>query len=220
MKIFVTKLTTAIAILVVLVAQASTTMAWWDIASGGAPTITGGVSGTVTGSSSTSTDLFVTINFGEVSPANTNSYVKVTVPVMVRADQDYRVTATISGGTNANAQALQRSDIGFGLNNMRRLTNGKVCNRSSHIIAGVFGNDPATNLFISASGRVAFPSSLNDVTTGTLLLSGPTLGSKNRNTDNGWAFDAIFVVAPQFFANGSTTATITLTISNGFNVAC
>ena len=51
----------------------------FDISSGGAPTITGAVGGSVTGSSSVLNNLLVTINFGEVSPSNTNSIVKITV---------------------------------------------------------------------------------------------------------------------------------------------
>ena len=39
-----------------------------DISSGGQPTITGAVNGTVTGSASVLNDLVVTVNFGEVSP--------------------------------------------------------------------------------------------------------------------------------------------------------
>ncbi|HET9711271.1 MAG TPA: hypothetical protein VFP64_05295, partial [Pyrinomonadaceae bacterium] len=43
-----------------------------DISSGGLPTITGAVNGSVTGSASVLNDLVVTVNFGEVSPLNTN----------------------------------------------------------------------------------------------------------------------------------------------------
>src|SRR5437660_5208038 len=79
-----------------------------DISSGGLPTITGSGNGTLTGSSSVLNDLVVSINFGEISPLNTNPFVKVTVPIAIRSNQDYKVTASITGGTNANAQALQR----------------------------------------------------------------------------------------------------------------
>ena len=77
-----------------------------DISSGGAPTITGAVGGSVTGSSNVLNDLVVTINFGEISPSNTNNIVKVTVPIAVRSNQAYQVTATYSGAVNGNTQAL------------------------------------------------------------------------------------------------------------------
>jgi hypothetical protein len=193
-----------------------------DIASGGAPTITGALSGSVIGSSDVTTNLSVTINFGEVSPLNTSSYVKVTVPIAIRSDRDYKVTAAITGGTNANAQALQRTDIGFGINNFRSMgSKAKVCTKSTHLIYSPFNNDPASSMSILASGRVAFTSDLADPATGTTLVSGPTLSTTNRrDINNGYIFDAIFVIAPQFFANGNTTATITFTITDGFNAAC
>jgi len=196
--------------------------AFFDISSGGSPIITGALSGSVVGSSDTTTDLVVNINFGEISPLNTNNYVKVVVPVAIRSDRDYQVSATITGGTNANAQALQRADIGFGVNNVRSMgSKSKVCSRSSHLVTSPFGNDPASNRSILPSGRVAYLSDLADVTTSTTVLSGPTLSeNKSRANNNGYIFDAIFVVSPQFFANGNTTATITLTIGDGFGVPC
>src|SRR4051812_12021122 len=180
---------------------------FFDMASGGTPTITGALSGSVVGSSNISSDVVVTINFGEVSPLNTNPYIKVTVPIAIRSDRDYKVTATITGGTNINPQALQTSDIGFGINNIRAMgSKSKVCTRSQHLISSPFSNDPASNMSILPSGRVAFLSDLNDITTSTTVLSGPTLSeNKSRSIDNGYIFDAIFVVTPQFFANGNTS---------------
>lgn len=194
-----------------------------DISTGGAPTITGALSGSVSGSSSVTTNLSVTINFGEVSPANTNSYVKVVVPIALRSDRDYKVQASLTGGTNANAQALQPSDIGFGISNWRAMgSNSRVCTNSPHLIYSPFGNDPSTTISTSASGRVTYTSTLNNLSTATTLISGPPLskGDKNRKLDDAWIFDAIFVLTPQFFAAGNTSATITFTISDGFNVPC
>ena len=195
-----------------------------DISSGGAPTITGSVGGSVTGSSSVTTNLSVTINFGEISPSNTNSIVKVTVPIAVRSNQAYSVRATYSGAINANAQALQKSDIGFGLRNWRAMgSNSRVCNNSSHIFYSPFSNDPASSVSINpTTGRVQYVSDLADVTTSTLILSGPRLsnGNNNRQTNDGYIFDAIFTITPQFYASGTTSATITFTISAGPNVNC
>jgi len=195
-----------------------------DISSGGAPTITGTTGGSVTGSSSVLNNLTVTINFGEISPANTNSIIKVTVPIAVRSNQAYSVRATYSGAINANAQALQKSDIGFGLRNWRAMgSNSRVCNNSSHIFYSPFSNDPASSVSINpTTGRVQYVSDLADVTTSTLILSGPRLsnGNNNRQTNDGYIFDAIFTITPQFYASGTTSATITFTISAGPNVNC
>ena len=117
-----------------------------DISSGGAPTITGAVSGSVTGSSSVQTDLAVVIDFGEISPSNTNNIVKVVVPIAVRSNQAYKVVATITGGTNVDPQAMQRADIGFGVNNWRAMgPQSRVC-ANPHIFYTPFNNDPATGV--------------------------------------------------------------------------
>ncbi len=194
-----------------------------DISSGGAPTITGAVGGSVTGSSSVLNNLSVTINFGEISPSNTNGIVKVTVPIAVRSNQAYRVRATYSGSINANAQALQKSDIGFGLINWRAMgSNSRVC-ALPHTIYSPFSNDPASSVSINATtGRVQYVSDLADVTTNTTILSGPRLsnGGASRATNDGYIFDAIFTITPQFYAAGTTSATITFTISAGPSAPC
>ena len=71
-------------ILFCLVFARTTSAQALDISSGGQPTITGAVGGSVTGGALVTDDLVVTINFGEVSPLNTNSIVKVTVPFALR----------------------------------------------------------------------------------------------------------------------------------------
>src|SRR4026209_3020556 len=115
-------LTYSLLSMLVLVAAAQATSAQaLDLSSGGRPTITGAVTGSVTGSSNVTNDLVVTINFGEVSPLNTNSIVKVIVPIAIRSNQPYQVAVSMSGLNNGNAQAGQASDVGFGLQNPRLL---------------------------------------------------------------------------------------------------
>src|ERR1041384_3420626 len=141
----------------------------FDISSGGLPTMTGALSGSVTGGSSVTTNLSVTINFGEVSPKNTNNIVKVIVPIAVRSTAAYKVTATVTGSTNANVQAIQRSDIGFGANNMRSMGGilARTCDESPHLFASPFGNEPAGHVTFAANGRVVYPSTLNNVAAST-----------------------------------------------------
>ena len=128
-----------------------------DISSGGSPTITGALSGSVSGSSSVLNNLSVTVDFGEVSPLNTNNIVKVVVPIAVRSNQPYRVRASLTTSTNANPQAVQTTDIGFGVNNFRAMgSNSRVCTRSSHIFYSPFNNDPSSGVTINASGRAQY----------------------------------------------------------------
>jgi len=195
----------------------------FDISSGGTPTITGASGGSVTGSSSVLNNLSFTVNFGEVSPANTNNIVKIVVPIAIRSKNPYQVTVSVVGGTNANAQAIQRSDIGFGVNDLRSLGAGQVCTRSSHIFYTPFNNDPASNRTINAAGRATYPSTLNNIGASTVILSGPRLSVGNptpRTTTNGYVFDAILTLTPQFFAAGVTSATLTFNIVTGPASAC
>jgi hypothetical protein len=195
-----------------------------DISSGGLPTITGSVNGSVTGTANVTGDLVVTINFGEVSPLNTNSVVKVVVPIALRSNQPYQVAVSMSGLTNANSEALQASDVGFGLQNPRLLGGaGQICNQSTHIIRSPFNNDPANSATIAASGRVSYPSSFASLSGSTVILSGPELSKNNspkRQQSDGWVFDAVFALTPQVFVSGVSSATLIFTISPGPNVPC
>ena len=205
------------------VAQSASAQAL-DISSGGQPTITGAVGGSVTGSASVLNDLVVTINFGEVSPLNPNANVKVVVPIGLRSNQPYQLSVSMSGLTNGNPQALQASDVGFGIQNIRPLGGaGKICNQSPHLIRSPFNNDPAITATVGANGRVSYPSSLASLSGSTVILSGPELSKNNsskRQNSDGYEFDAIFVLTPQFFAAGISSATLIFTISPGPNVPC
>ena len=218
------KLRTLLALLILLIVAETVSAQALDLSSGGQPTITGAVNGSVTGSASVLDDLVVTINFGEVSPLNTNGIVKVIVPIALRSNQPYQVSVSFSGLTNANVQALQQTDVGFGLQNIRRLGGaGQICTQSTHIIRSPFDNDPATTATIGANGRVSYTSSLANLSGSTIILSGPELSKNNsikRQQSDGYIFDAIFTVTPQFFAPGVSTATLVFSISPGPNVPC
>jgi len=215
-----TLLTVAIFFVVVQTASAQAL----DISSGGLPTITGAVNGSVTGSVSVQNDLIVTVNFGEVSPLNTNSVVKVLVPIALRSNQPYQVVVSMSGLTNANAQALQASDVGFGVQNLRLLGGaGRICTQSTHVISSLFDNDPATTAIVGSNGRVSYSSSLASLSGSIVILSGPELSKNNsakRQLTDGYIFDAVLALTPQFFAAGVSSATLIFSISPGPNVPC
>lgn len=215
----------AIFLCILLVCTATTISAQnFDISSGGQPIIAGALGGSVAGSSSVLNNLSVTINFGEISPANANSLVKVVVPIAIRSSQPYQVAVTISGLGNANPQALQASDIGFGENNWRAMgANSRVCVNSPHIFYAPFNNDPAVTKTIAANGRATYQSTLSNISVSTVILSGPRLSKGSigaRGTDDGYIFDTILAITPQFFAAGASSATLTFTISAGPSVPC
>ena len=195
-----------------------------DISSGGQPTITGAVNGSVTGSASVLNDLVVTVNFGEVSPLNPNAAVKVVVPIALRSNQPYQVSVSLSGFTNNASEGLQPSDVGLGIQNLRLLGGaGKICNKSTHIIRSPFDNDPATAATVGTNGRVVYPSSFATLSGATVILSGPELSKNNRSKrqqSDGWVFDAVLTITPQFFSAGVSSATLTFSIAPGPNVPC
>ena len=215
---------TIFVVLILLAAAQSVSAQALDISSGGQPTITGALNGSVTGSASVLNDLVVTINFGEVSPLNPNAIVKVVVPIALRSNQPYQVSVSVSGLTNADAQALQRSDVGIGIQNLRLLGGaGQICDQSTHIVSSPFNNDPALTATVGADGRVSYPSSLANLSGSTVILSGPELSKNNsskRQQSDGWVFDVIFTLTPQFFAPGVSAATLIFSISPGPNVPC
>lgn len=219
------RLTISILTLLILFTVAQTVAAQaLDISSGGQPTITGGVNGSVTGSVNVTDDLVVTVNFGEVSPLNTNAIVKVTIPVALRSNQPYQVSVSVSGITNANGEALQASDVGLGIQNPRLLGGaGKICNQSTHLIRSPFNNDPATSATVGTNGRISYPSTLANISGSTIILSGPELSKNNsskRQQSDGWIFDVILTITPQFFSAGVSSATLVFSISPGPNVPC
>ena len=219
------RVTFSLLVIPICLAFARTTSAQaLDISSGGQPTITGAVGGSVTGTSDVATDLVVTINFGEVSPLNTNSIVKVTVPFALRSNQPYQVSVSMSGLNNANGEAVQASDIGFGIATPRLLGGaGKICTQSNHVIRSPFNNDPALTATVGSNGRVSYQSSLGNLSGSTVVLSGPELSKNNsikRQQSDGWIFDAVFTLTPQFFASGVSSATLIFSISAGPNVPC
>jgi hypothetical protein len=70
---------------------------------------------------------------------------------------------------------------------------------------------------------VAYPSTLANLSGATIILTGPELSKNNsskRQQSDGWIFDAVFALTPQFFVSGVSSTTLIFTISPGPNVPC
>lgn len=218
-----------IALFCLLVSGGSGAAAAWaqnfDISSGGQPTIVGALNGSVSGSSSTLQNLAVTVNFGEVSPLNPNPIVKVTVPILIRGTEAYQVTVAATGTAILDPRAIQPADAGFGVRNVRASgSKSQLCTNSAHVVASPFNNDPALTAAPNASGRIAYQSSVANISAGATVLTGPKLtqgNSRLKRSDDGYIFDAIFTVTPQFYAPGAApNATLIFTISAGPAAPC
>jgi len=199
----------------------------FDIGSGGPPSMSGARGGSVSGSAATSQDLVVTANLGDVSPANRNGVVKIVIPVAIRSTRPYQITVSISEAFDANPRAVRASDVGFGVLNLRTLGAGaQICTQSVHSFRAPFENDPATGITLDPRGRASYPSALSNVGVSTVILSGPklTLAVEGapllRAADNGYVFDAVLAIKPQFYAAGTFSVVLTFNISEGPEVPC
>lgn len=198
------------------VSMSGSVAAAFRMSSGGAATVSGV---TVTGDTFNTRPLAVTLTFGDVGPANTNSIVYATVPVQIRSNAAYKVVGQMTANTfNAgDTEAIHATDVGFGVLNLRAAGDGAGLTAtavSGSTIAVAVAHDPVSEV-VTSGLRASYPSTLNSVSASTQVLSGPRLtkASQENKTNNGLLFDTKFAIVPQYFSTGSFSATLTLTIS-------
>ncbi|HEX8556583.1 MAG TPA: hypothetical protein VF668_00545 [Pyrinomonadaceae bacterium] len=190
-----------------------------ELNSGGAVTLTGNSGGGVTTDGVADNALAVVVNLGELGPGNTNSFVKASVPLKIRSNTNYVLSmsaAVSSSGTTSNR--IVASDIGFGLGSFSR--SSAVGVHTTGVDADNTSGDPtgvANGAVNPTSGRyeyVAARSHLGAFSASTTVLSGPrVLNAVPRSNTNGLTVPAVFSVKPQFYEEGSLTATATFTIA-------
>lgn len=189
-----------------------------EINSGGAVTLTGNSGGGVTTDGVTNSPLAVSINLGELGPGNPNNFVTASVPLKLRSNAPYvlSVSATVnSSGTSSSR--IGAADVGFGLGTISRL--GIGVNNTGSDTNATSGDPtlPANGSVNATSGRYEFTgvrSNLNSFTSATTALSGPIImNAVPRSNANGLTVPAFFAVKPQFFENGTTTISVTFTVT-------
>jgi hypothetical protein len=189
-----------------------------EINSGGAVTLTGNSGGGVTTDGVVNTPLAVSINLGELGPSNTNSFVSAQVPLKLRSNASYvlsmSATVTSSGST---ANKIGAADVGFGLGTITRSGTGV---NTSGTDTNATSGDPtlaANGSVNGASGRYEFTavrSNLSAFSSATTALSGAfIMNAVPRSNSNGLTVPAFFAVKPQFFENGTTTVSVTFTVT-------
>ena len=189
-----------------------------EINSGGAVTLTGNSGGGVTTDGVVNTPLAVSINLGELGPSNTNSFVTAQVPLKLRSNASYvlsmNATVTSSGST---ANKIGAADVGFGLGTITRSGTGV---NTSGTDTNATSGDPtlaANGSVNGASGRYEFTavrSNLSAFSSATTALSGAfIMNAVPRSNNNGLTVPAFFAVKPQFFENGTTTVSVTFTVT-------
>ena len=199
------------------VTMSATVSKFVEINSGGAVTLTGNSGGGVTTDGVANSPLAVSINLGELGPSNTNSFVTAQVPLKLRSNANYvlSMSATVtSSGTSASR--IVASDVGFGLGTVSRTGVGVASGSDTNATSG----DPtlaANGSVNGTTGRYDFTavrSNLSAFSSATTALSGPIImNAVPRSNANGLTVPAFFAVKPQFFKNGTTTISVTFTVT-------
>ena len=204
------------------VTMSGTVSKFVELNSGGAVTLAGNSGGGITTDGVTDSALAVAINLGELGPGNTNSFVKATVPLKMRSNANYVLSmSAVVASTGSSTSKITAADIGFGLGTFSRPSTGPS---SIGVASGTDTDNTSGDPTLAANGAInatsgrfeytAARSNLGAFSSSTTVLSGPRiLNAVPRTNENGLVVPAIFSVKPQFYENGTTTATATFTIA-------
>jgi hypothetical protein len=170
-----------------------------ELTSGGAVTLTGNLGGSVITDGTANTPLAVVVDMGELGPANSNSFVKLSVPLRLRSNVAYQLNmvGTVAGA-GATSFSLKDTDVGFGLTPAARPANlapGADTNSTP--------GDPTVGGSTDVNGRWVFAganSTIGAYAVSGAVLNGPRINQAvSANSNTSLTFPAIFAVKPQFF---------------------
>ena len=200
------------------VSMSATVSKFVEINSGGAVTLSGNSGGGITTDGVANNPLAVSINLGELGPSNSNSFVTASVPLKLRSNAAYvlSMNATVtSTGTTSNK--IGAADVGFGLGSVTRSGTGV---NTSGTDTNATSGDPtlaANGSVDGVTGRYDFTavkSNLSAFSTSTTALNGAyIMNAVPKTNTNGLTVPAIFAIKPQFYENGSTTISVTFTVT-------
>jgi len=200
------------------VTMSATVSKFVEINSGGGVTLTGSSGGGVTTDGVVNSPLAVSINLGELGPSNTNNFVTASVPLKLRSNAPYvlsmSATVTSSGSTT---NKIGSADVGFGLGTVSRTGTGvNVTGTDTNATSGD-PTLPANGSVNAVSGRYEFTavrSNLSAFSSATTAMNGTfIMNAVPRSNGNGLVVPASFTIKPQFFENGTTTISVTFTVS-------
>jgi hypothetical protein len=201
------------------VTMTATVSKFVELNSGGAVTLTGNQGGGVTTDGVANNALAVVIDMGEVGPANLNSFVTASVPLKMRSNANYILSmSAIVVTSGVSPDRVLAADFGFGIGAFARPATVGV------FTAGVDTNQtlgdptlPANGAINAGTGRfeyVAGKTNLGAFAASTSILNGVRImNAVPRSNPGGLTVPAVFSVKPQFYENGTTTATATFTIA-------
>ena len=170
-----------------------------ELTSGGAVTLTGNSGGSVITDGTANSPLAVVVNLGELGPSNTNSFVKLSVPLKLRSNVAYQLNMVSSvAGAGATSFSLKDTDVGFGLT-----PSARPANLASGTDTNDTPGDPTVGGSTDVNGRWVFAganSTLGAYAVSGEVLTGPRVNKATpANSNVGLTVPAIFTVKPQFF---------------------
>jgi hypothetical protein len=201
------------------VTMSGTVSKFVELNSGGAVTLTGNSGGGVTTDGVSDNALAVVLNLGELGPSNTNSFVTASVPLKLRSNANYVLSLSAAvTSTGTTSDRITAADFGFGIGSFTRSLAVGVNSAGTDTNATLGDPTQAANGAVNATtGRfeyVAGKSNLGAFSASSSVLSGARiLNAVPRSNTNGLTVPAVFSVKPQFYENGTTTATATFTIA-------
>jgi hypothetical protein len=125
------------------------------------------------------------------------------------------VATVTSSGTTTNR--IGPADVGFGLGLVTRSGTGVNINGADTNATAGDPTLPANGSVNATTGRYEFTavrSNLSAFSSATTALNGPfILNAVPRSNTNGLTVPALFAIKPQFFENGTTTISVTFTVT-------
>ena len=136
------------------------------------------------------------------------------MPIRVRSNAAYVVSAAATVvSSSVTANKVVASDIGFGIANITRSGVGVAASADTNSTTGDPTVGGAVNGVTGRWGFAAGNSNLGAFAAATTALNGPQIMNAVRSNANGLNANAIFAVKPQFYENGTVTATTTFTVT-------
>ena len=170
-----------------------------ELNSGGAVTLTGNSGGSIITDGTANSPLAVVVNLGELGPSNTNSFVKLSVPVRLRSNVAYQLNMVSSvAGAGATSFSLKDTDVGFGLTPAAR-----PANLAPGVDTNATPGDPTVGGSTDVNGRWVYAganSTLGAYAVSGQVLTGPRVNQAvSANSNTSLTFPSIFAIKPQFF---------------------
>jgi hypothetical protein len=177
-----------------------------ELNSGGAVTLSGNSGGSVVTDGTMDSPLAVVVNMGELGPANSNSFVKLSVPLKLRSNVSYQLKMSSSvAGAGATAFSLKATDVGFGMD-----PSARPANLASGSDTNDTPGDPTVGGSTDANGRWVFDgsnSTLDAFSSAAEVLSGPRVNKTvPKANSSGLVVPAIFAIKPQFYDPAASIA--------------